>query len=96
MPEFSPLEASRLFFDFLVEEHMRDERSFLLFLLSLSERLMDTRSVSAPFLVPQHELLYLPGGGLGEITELDGCGALEVGQSSTTEFDDLCFGRRLP
>src|SRR5258706_5592267 len=71
------------------------ERSLLLFLLSVSERLMDTLLVSGPFLVAQHELLYLPSGGLGQVAEFDGCGALKVCQSSSTEFDNLCFGRVL-
>src|SRR5690242_15186918 len=57
--------------------------------------LMDTLLVSGPFLVAQHELLYLPSGGLGKVAEFDGSGALEVCQSSSTEFDDLCFGRML-
>ena len=56
---------------------------------------MNTLPVSGPFLVAQHELLYLPSGGFGKVAEFDGGGTLEVCQSSSTEFDDLCFGRML-
>ena len=45
--------------------------------------------VSRPLPLAQHELLDLAGRGLGQLAELDGVRALEVGQMLAAEGDDL-------
>src|SRR2546426_6964259 len=45
-------------------------------------------------LLAQNELLHLPGGGLRQVTELDGGGTFEVRDVLAAELDDVWLGRR--
>src|SRR5437763_15206754 len=54
--------------------------------------LVDALGVALPLLVPQHELLDLAGRRLGQVAELDGSRALEVGDVLPAELDDLLLG----
>src|SRR5688572_5274804 len=61
---------------------------------SVCSRLMsvDPLGLALPLAVAQHELLHLAGGGLGQVTELDEGGGLEVGDVLPAELDDLLLG----
>src|SRR5207244_9162935 len=54
--------------------------------------LVDALGLTPPLLVPQHELLDLAGRRLGQVAELDGGRALEVGDMLPAELDDLLLG----
>src|SRR6516225_9442767 len=54
----------------------------------------DPLVLPGPFAVPQHELLHLAGGGLGQRPELDRVRALVVGEPLPAERDDLLPGGR--
>src|SRR5438067_12365391 len=54
--------------------------------------LVDALGVALPLLVPQHELLDLAGRRLGQVAELDGSRALEVGDVLPAELDGLLLG----
>src|SRR5262249_11741533 len=57
-----------------------------------SARLVDALGAAAPLLVPQHELLDLPPGGLGKIAELHRRRRLEARDVPLAELDDLDLG----
>src|SRR5690349_14362656 len=63
---------------------------------SVCSRLMSVDPLGLPLPLPvaQHELLHLPGRGLGQVAELDGGRALEVGDVLAAELDDLRLRRR--
>src|SRR5688572_13001930 len=65
---------------------------------SVCSRLMsvDPLRLALPLSVAEHELLHLAGGGLGQVTELDEGGRLEVGDVLPAELDDLLLGRGHP
>src|SRR6185436_841029 len=55
-------------------------------------RLVDALGLPGPLPVAQDELLHLAGRGLGQVAELDGRRALEVGDVLAAERDDLLLG----
>src|SRR6266513_2266793 len=59
-----------------------------------ARHLVNPLLLAPPLLLAQHELLDLSGGGLRQVTELDGGGTLEVGDVPAAELDELPFRRR--
>src|SRR2546428_13380667 len=56
---------------------------------------VDPPITAAPLLVAKHELLDLPGRGLGQLAELDGLGHLEARQPRPAVDDQLLDGELL-
>src|SRR5207244_10817721 len=56
--------------------------------------LVDPLLLASPLLLAQDELLHLPGGGLRQVTELDGGGTFALRDVLAAELDDVWLGRR--